>query len=377
MSKLNNTPFETYPLSDDNGYVMCKLYEHRYTMEKFIKSEYLRFKSGDITEYDFPYEIGALLLSTFNPGYRLIELSDTNFVMRIVHNITDYTSSVIGKLNSTGKLQLYNKLSGNNSVLNKQMMVWLFACTIDGNLRKVITETCMKEVENKVIKTYKNANIPEPCSTVLKGWDLYKANPNRTTYTVMSDSIKALETLKLLGDNHTYSLRYTPELSKYTIEVYDAYNEYYKSIMDKIRRLHVTEATHDFISTLLLKLSYMICHGLSKDAISVVFCYIDTDARVILTSSKELSRFIAAAPRGKIITHTKNEANNVERFICTNRKRNKNTIIAYELADEAGNKREIDAMTLKEMMASGKIVCTNLMLCRNGVIRMISNMEGK
>lgn len=377
MSKLNNTPFEAYPLLDDNGYAVCKLYENRYTMEKFIKSEYRRFKSGDITEYNFPYEIGALLLSTFNPGYRLIELSDTNFVMRIVYNITDYTSNVIGKLNTTGKLQLYNKLSGNNSVLSKQMMIWLFACTIDGNLRKAMIETCMKAVENEVLMTYNHSNIPEPCSNVLKGWEAYMANPRRTTYTVMPDSIKALETLKIINDNFVSNLKYTPELSKYTIEVYDAYSEDYKSIMDKVVKLHVTEATRDFISTLLLKLAYLICHGLSKEAVSIVFYYRDTDVSLLLTSNKEVQKFVASAPRGKIITHNKNVVSNIERCTCTNRKKSKNVVVSYELMDEAGNRKEIDAKTLKELMASGKIFCTNLVMCRNGVIRMISNTEGK
>lgn len=225
--------------------------------------------------------------------------------------------------------------------------------------------------------TYNHYNIPEPCSNILKSWETYMANPRRTTYTVMPDSIKALETLKVISDNYVSNLKYTPELGKYTIEVYDAYSEDYKNIMDKVIKLHVTEATHDFISTLLLRLAYLICHGLSKEAVSIVLYYSDTDVRLLLTSNKEVRKFVASAPKGKIITHTKNVVSNVERYTCINRKKNKNVVVSYELMDEAGNRKEIDAITLKEMMASGKIFCTNLVMCRNEVIRMVTNTEEK
>ena len=377
MNKLNKNPLETYPLLDDNGYVLCKLYEHRYTIGKFILNEYSRFKSGAKMEYNFPYEIGTLLLSTFNPGYRLIGISDTNFAMRIVYNITEYTTNVISKLNSTGKFQLYTKLSGNNSILSKQMIVWLFACTIDCGIRSTIIDDCMPVLQNEVIKTYKGASIPECCENILKGWKFYSLGAHKNAYTTMVDSVKALEVLKVFDSNYVYNISYTPGLSKYKMEVYAASDGYFRSIMARLNELNVSSDVQDYISNILLKLSYLICHGLDKNIVSVVLCYNNKDAMVLLTNTKGLHEFAVSVPKGQLIAHTKSVCSNVEKYTCTNRIKHKGVVARYELTDEKGNKKEMDADTLREMLASGKIFCTNLKLYRNGALHKIKNKGEK
>lgn len=371
---MNTISKTEWPL-ENGSYVLDLLYEHRYGIDRFIADEYGRYKAGLVKQYNFAYEITALMLSTFNPGFRLLNLADTNFIMRLSYNISDYRKNVINKLNSSGKFQLYNKLSGNNSILTKQMYVWLAACTIPSKTRETLLRECFP-IFSKMCNAYITKNreiLPESCSTILEAHNEYSSKGNKNAYYMNRDSIRCIEELDTINRYFIYNIKYTKALDGKSIEVYSANSEYYSELNTKIRNFVTNQKERDTYINVMTCLSSLISHGADRNSIAIVFVYDKSGyMSMFFTNMNHIQSFMVSVPSERLVCDFGNDVRpRVKEYYCIDKRMDKSRIIGYILRDKDGNTIEFERNALREMIASGEIYCSNIRLYRNGALRKI------
>lgn len=346
--------------------VIDKFYEHRFAFEAFLVDELSKYKAGLVQEYNFPYECLSLLLCTYSPGYRVLEIADTDFLIKLLYNLSEYTRNCVNVFNAWGDMLIHERLksTSRDCLLTKRIKVWLAACTVTPQVRDKLMALCFAECEKmRECTDSRDKRIKSKCLQSGQSVQSYKTISTldiKDTYIINNDSVKELEQLVTFSEHFVNNIgnskRFKEAYKNKKQTIYLANTDYFPKIREKMNELKFSTKVQDEHIQTLLSLSYMICKGINKNKLAIVFLYDDIEnTEVYFVNTSSIAEYVYSAQ--------------AKEYYCISRKKENNVIIEYTLRDNQGYVINYEAKALKRAIASGEIRCINLKLCNNGALR--------